>query len=893
MVDITNFFSTLDASDINLVGGKGANLGELTKAGFNVPSGFCVTTAAYREFIKPKQKKLLGLLDNLDAHNLTELRGVGEKVRQLLGTLPLPETFEKPIIEAWKKIGENKTYAVRSSATAEDLPEASFAGQQDTFLNILGAQDLLEAIRNCFISLFTDRAILYRAQNGFDHKDVHLAVVVQEMVLPEASGIMFTADPVSGKRTLISIDASFGIGEALVSGLVSADLYQVQKPDFNISGKKIGDKKLVILPVEGGGTETFNLSPGESKKCTLADADIIALAKIGFAIETHFGQPQDIEWVFANGEFFITQSRPVTALYPLPRQEIASHELYISLNHLQVMTDAMTPLSISLFISLLPIGRDKNTLQNNFVMPTGGRMYGEISNILSHSVAGRIFPKLVGRADHLVGKMVTRWQQDNAGSLPKSKISLLKLLPVIVPFMRQVQACLWWRKYDQFPQKMADYMDAHLDKVRASVNARDNPGQQLQIACDAIANTIHTIEPWRAQMIASLLAMKLLSIVIKDRVAPEKLDALMRGLEGNVTTDMDLAVGDLADHGRASEGLFKCLLNPQTSFETKIRQAAQRSGGKQFIQQWNRFIAQYGSRGPSEIDLHRTRWREDGSSLMAMVVGMLKSEENGAHRDHYRQLIKQNAAACEQIIQSAGGGMFGFLRRPIVRRLLYVIRELFPLREHHKFLIVRLLDIAKPVILRAGEELLSENKIDDADDVWFFTSYELRQLLNNDSAIAKALIEQRKRDFAFHRKLTPPRVMVGDGEVLRAIFDNAAAPPGALLGSPVSAGIVEGVAKVVLDPANEILHPGEILVAPFTDPGWTPLFVNASALVAEVGGLMTHGSVIAREYGIPAVVSVVDATTKIRTGQRIRVHGEAGYVEFLDDEESEQKVAVK
>ena len=520
-------------------------------------------------------------------------------------------------------------------------------------------------------------------------------------------------------------------------------------------------------------------------------------------------------------------------------------------------------------------------------------MFGEISNILSHPIAGRIFPKLLDRADHLVGKMVAQWQNDNARSLRKSKISLLKLIPVIAPFMRQVQVCLWWRKYDKFPRKMSNYMDAHLDEVRTRVDAVDDPGGQLNICCRAIANTIHAIEPWRAHLIASMLAMKLLSILMKDRVASTELDALMRGLEGNVTTEMDLAVGDLADYGRVSEGLIKCLVNPDTDIHTKLKLADEQMGGSEFVEQWNSFIVKYGARGPSEIDLYRPRWREDGNSLMTMVAGILKSGENGAHREHYRQLIDQNAAACEQIIRSAGGGIFGFLRAPIVRRLLYVIRELFPLREHHKFLIIRLLDIAKPIILNAGANLQSENKIDDAGDVWFMTGYELRELLNNDITVSTKSIQQRKQDFEFCQKLTPPRVMTGDGEVLSASFDSANTPEGSLVGSPVSVGIVEGIAKVVLDPATEILHPGEILVAPFTDPGWTPLFVNAAGLVAEVGGLMTHGSVIAREYGIPAVVSVIDATTKIKTGQRIRVHGEAGYVEFLDEDESSRKVIAK
>ena len=889
MHDPIRYFTSIDGSDIDEVGGKGANLGEMSKAGFNIPPGFCITTTAYSEFIKPKQKQLFELLKNLDAENLDELREVGKKVRRLLGKLPLPESLQQSILSAWNKSGETNTYAVRSSATAEDLPQASFAGQQDTYLNILGDVALLESVKNCFISLFTDRAILYRVQNNFAHKEVLLCVVVQKMILPEASGIMFTADPISGKRSIVSIDASFGIGEALVSGLVSADLYQVDKSSFNISQKQIGDKKIAILPVESGGTKTVNLSAQEREKCTLEDVEIINLARLGTQIEAHFGKPQDIEWAFAQGEFFITQSRPITSLYPLPKLHNGSRKLYISLNHLQVMTDAMPPLSISLFISLLPIGRDHKTLENSYVKPAGGRMFGEISNILSHPITGRIFPKLVHKADHLVGKMVSQWQKENRGSLQKSKISLVKVFPVIASFMRQVQACLWWRKYENYPLDMSTFMDKHVNAITAQVESEDDLAQQLAICCDAIKNTIHTIEPWRAHLIASMLSMKLLSIIMKDRVASSELDALMRGLEGNVTTEMDLAVGDLADYGRASKDLATCLLNPNFDAHDKLELARKCEGGEEFVEHWNEFIAIYGSRGPSEIDLYRPRWREDGNSLMTMVAGILKSGKAGTHRTHFGHLIEQNAAACEQIIKSAGDGIFGSIRQRVVRRLLYVIRELFPLREHHKFLIIRLLDIAKPVILNAGNKLQAEGLIGEPKDVWFLTSYELRELLKNDKANPVSVIRQRKQEFEHYPKLVPPRVMVGDGEVLSAKFDSAHAPAGSLVGSPVSAGVVEGVAKVVLDPATQALHPGEILVAPFTDPGWTPLFVNAAGLVAEVGGLMTHGSVIAREYGIPAVVSVIDATTKIKTGQRIRVHGEAGYIEFLDEEEITHK----
>ncbi len=885
MDDPIRFFASIDASDINEVGGKGANLGELARAGFNVPEGFCVTTQSYSAFILPEQKRIFRWLENLDTENLDALRKTGNKVRQLLATLPLPKGLQKPLVEAWQKLGETNAYAVRSSATAEDLPQASFAGQQDTYLNIVGRQDLLNSVRDCFISLFTDRAILYRIQNNFDHQDVLLSVVVQKMIMPQASGIMFTADPVSGKRRLTSIDASFGIGEALVSGLVSPDLYQVDKSTDQICKKQIGDKKIAIRPIEGGGTETVNLSAEESARSTLDDARIISLTRLGTAIENHYGKPQDIEWALLNGEFFITQSRPITSLYPLPVEQNTPEKLYISLNHFQVMTDAMPPLSLTLFMSLLPIGRDERTMQTRYVKTAGGRMFAEISNILSHPLTGRVFPALVYRADHLVGKMVTQWQSENADPEEKTKIRLLKVIPVVAPFMRRVMACLFFRKYQRFPRQMSGYMDDYVEQVNAKLKTADSVAGQLEICAQSIRAMIHTVEPWRAHLIASMLALKLLNVVMKHRVASSALDALMRGLEGNVTTEMDLAVGDLADAARSSESLMQCLLGPRRDVETMLKQAKEHPGGENFGKQWDVFIKRYGARGPSEIDLYRPRWREDSSSLMTMIAGILKSGEAGAHRIHYQELIAENEKAAEEIIKAAGSGILGLVRKPLVRRLVYVIRQLFPLREHHKFLIIQLLDITKPVLERAGTKLQQKGIISDNDDVWFMQLHELQDLLDKDNFIGAQKIEQRKRDFEIYKKLTPPRVMTGDGEILRAEFDNAHAPAGSLVGSPVSAGVVEGVAKVVLDPSSQTLHPGEILVAPFTDPGWTPLFVNASGLVTEVGGLMTHGSVIAREYGIPAVVSVIGATTKIRTGQKIRVHGEAGYVEILDNKE--------
>jgi len=312
------YFSETDKSSIGLVGGKGANLGELCHiTGINVPTGFCITTQAYTDFVNRSEEvsRLLDALQAIDAESLEAIKTVGQRIRAYLESMDIPSLIRQEISQAWQKTGSQHAYAVRSSATAEDLPGASFAGQQDTYLNIKGESELLFHVRKCWASLFTDRAIVYRARNGFDHGKVLLSVVVQQMVFPEVSGIMFTADPVTGNRKVISIDAAFGLGEALVSGLVNADLYKIRGE--RIVKKQVAVKKLAIYPLADGGTEEREISLQRQSEQVLADGAILELVRVGRRIEQHFGQPQDIEWGYAEGKIYILQSRPITTLYPL------------------------------------------------------------------------------------------------------------------------------------------------------------------------------------------------------------------------------------------------------------------------------------------------------------------------------------------------------------------------------------------------------------------------------------------------------------------------------------------------------------------------------------------------------------------------------------------------
>lgn len=341
----------IEKTQLSLVGGKGLHLGELSKIqGIQVPEGFCVTTVGYQKAIEQNEtlQVLLDQLTMLKVEDRDQIGNISRKIRQIIMEVDIPSDVVKAVAQYLSQFGEEHAYAVRSSATAEDLPHASFAGQQDTYLNITGVDAILQHISKCWASLFTDRAVIYRMQNGFDHSQVYLSVIVQRMVFPQASGILFTADPITSNRKVLSIDAGFGLGEALVSGLVSADCFKVQ--DGQIIDKRIATKKMAIYGRKEGGTETQQIDSDQQKAQTLTDEQILQLARIGRQIEAHFGQPQDIEWCLARDTFYIVQSRPITTLFPIPEASDQENHVYISVGHQQMMTDPIKPLGLSFFL---------------------------------------------------------------------------------------------------------------------------------------------------------------------------------------------------------------------------------------------------------------------------------------------------------------------------------------------------------------------------------------------------------------------------------------------------------------------------------------------------------------------------------------------------------------
>jgi len=871
-------FSDIRSSDLPLVGGKGANLGEMTNAGFPVPPGFCLTTVAFQQFItsSPESDTLYTRLDSLSTDDIESVREVGEQVRQALVGIHIPSEIADAVRRAWQETDARAAYAVRSSATAEDLPDASFAGQQDTYLNIIGEKALLDAVRRCWVSLFTDRAILYRVQNNFDHRDVQLSVVVQKMIMSEKSGTLFTVDPLTGHRHTLSMDASFGLGEALVSGLVTPDAYRVDKRTMTIIERQVSEKEVAIYPEKDGGTRQEMLDADKRKQSALTDDQILKLAKMGAQIESHYGSPQDIEWAIAEGRVYLLQARPITSLYPIDGliSPDDSLHIYFSMGHQQNMTDAMAPLSISTMQNIIPLGRNEKG-GSTVLIENAGRMFIDLTPILRHPILHKVALNGISMLDALAPRALQIAMQRPEFKRPHNLTFSFSTLKVVLGFIGQVMHALLKRDYTGFLPEINNRISAYVEETDSKLNQTSIGREQVQIMVDAFQKAYRLLLNWAAPLIAGIASTRILPRLGRKWLTPEELDALTLGLPGNAVTEMNLALGDLADIARRSPELVELFDHLENDSQLWLEKAAKLENSSAFMDALDIFLGHYGARGLSEIDIMVPKWYEEPISLLKVIASYLQKEE-GSHRTQEKKLIEAREKATEKLLSRSKG-----LRKRLAIRLIYVMANGSILREHHKFSVLQVFRIAKEMLKKMATQLVETQKLAHPDDIWFLNWYELIQIWDAEPEKYVKLAAERRTAFPRYQKMTPPLVITSEGETPIVKYEMADAPEGALLGNPVSMGVFEGTVRIIHDPQTESLNPGEILVATFTDPGWTPLFINAGALIMEIGGAMTHGSVVAREYGIPAIVGVSDAMTKLQTGQRVRVDGNRGIVEVI------------
>ncbi|TMR93187.1 PEP/pyruvate-binding domain-containing protein [Nonomuraea basaltis] len=801
--------SEIDSSVIDLVGGKAAGLGEMIKAGERVPDGFCLTIESYKSRDLP----------------------------------------QKELIDAYQRLGGGRV-AVRSSATAEDLPHASFAGQQDTYLNIEGADQLIDAIRRCWDSLHTERAVAYRATAGID--DSAMAVVIQRMIDPAVAGVLFTANPITGCRAEMVVDAAPGLGTAIVDGTVVPDHYVL-------------DQHAPAVPDHDDGV--------------LDEQQLDQLREAGRRLQRHFGSPQDIEWAIdPDGVLWLLQSRPITTLFPLP-PDTGETRLYLEIGHIQGMLRPCTPMGVSLLKTgsamwFKAVGAKidpRDPLPR--LVPIGGRLYFDLTDFVRNKAMRKRLPTSLEIYGPRVQSAVVRMMDDPRFAprrgLPFHLSTAFKMTSVLLP-----------RAIAGFVSSMArpDAARARAYRGVEEIKRRTAPPPEPATAAERLRWVIEDshkaimspdmmgiVWPLMTGIVAGVAPAGLLKGVASE----EELDIVLGGMPYNVTTEMDLALWGLAVNARKHRALF--LNTPPEVVAAKFRAGELPDIGMAG------FLEKYGMRAAAEIDVGVPHWEEDPAPLFATIANYLRVGDPEQAPD---RRFAQAAEKAEKMIETLSRR--ARRKRPVRGRLAAFFmrrsRRLTGLREIGKFAWLPAIQAARRQLLLVGGDLVSRGLLERADDIMFLSLDEARAAVH-DGAGHRDLVAARRAEYERElRRPIVPGALLSDGTDVEALAPAEPAQDGVLTGMSGAAGLATGRARVIRDPAGAHIEPGEILVAPTTDPGWTPLFMTIGGLVTETGSPVAHGPTVAREYGIPAVICVRNATHEIKTGQLITVDGTAGTV---------------
>jgi rifampicin phosphotransferase len=826
------------ARDPALAGGKAAALARLAGRQLPIPAGFVVTTAAYDRFVGGVLTTAIdGILSNADPRDPAAAEAASAAIRTLFRDRPIPDTIETEIAAARSRLA-CPLVAVRSSATAEDLPADSFAGQQDSFLNVAGDRDLMRAIVDCWSSLWTARAIAYRTRlsesdaRALDR--LSLAVLVQGMVPAEYAGVVFTANPVSGARDEIVVEAVPGLGDALVSGRVEPDRFAF---DHDLQGFQ-----------HHGVSVPEHVARGA--------------ARLGLQVAELAGEPQDVEWAWAGDAVSLLQARPITSLYPLPDHDGTGHRCYLSFGAIQGMLDPMTPLGRDtirgIFSGAANLFGAGVTWQTQRVLKTAGeRLWIDVTPLLHHRIGRHIVAGVLSVMEPRMGRIVEETMAWRAvGTRSSVRIRTAMRIPRVAgPMAMRALLALAAPEWSRRRAQRRLQMLAH----PANADPRETRGLEAALAMlaavwrDAFPTMIPHLVP---RVVVSVACQRAVGRLARDLPAGDSAALLIsRGVPHNTTADMNRALWEIAQQVRRDPAALDRLMGP--------------------------FIDEYGARGEAEIDLGRPRWREDPAPLFQAVQVYLRAEGPPPP--------EAIAATAGREAEERVGGWVRTLRgrrgaRPKAKAWLLAFcfrryRALAGLREGPKFAVMRRLGAVRWALVRAGEALAGAGRLDRPDDIFFLHVGELDAgEVRGWRELARARRQRYNRE---RERRQVPLVLLSDG---RALYGAAPGDSGNRLhGTPVSPGIAEGLVRVLDHPTSGVLAPGEILVCRGTDPAWTPLFLAAGGLVTEVGGVMSHGAVVAREYGIPAVVGVAGATVHLRTGQRIRIDGASGGIAAIGE----------
>jgi pyruvate,water dikinase len=744
----------------------------------------------------------------------------------------------------------------------------------------------LEAVLDCWSSLWTARAIGYRARNDIPQADAAVAVIIQKMVESVVSGVLFTANPVNGLRSQSVIDATFGLGEALVSGQVEPDHFVVDHQMGKIISRSIGSKMISTRSLPDGGVE--NIADSGVQRASLDDSQVMKLIQIGREIHTLYESPQDIEWACTNDSLYILQSRPITSLFPIPELSYDPLVAWMSFGSVQGLLGPITPLgqegiktvltgAASLFGSHIAPG------EQSIFVSAGERIWIRISDFVRNPIGNRLFDRLMQFVEPSVLAIFSSLKEEPALGAGKGRLTFKTLRraigffgPVLIQAIRNARD----------PEAARECFDREVEEFFASIEvptARDR-FELLSRSLKLLRSQIQSVFQFVLPRFVPLFAPGMASLVLLDKLSGGRDDLTLeitRSLPGNVTIEMDLALWEVAGEIKEDKEMLDYFETLDAASLAERYLTGDFTGKAEHA--IDSFLEQYGMRGVGEIDIGQPRWMENPASVFQTLQSYLLLPPERAPDVLFARGKRSAEDTVDQLLRSVRDESFGWIKAKIVHTAARRVRALLGARETPKFLAIRTMGLIRAALLKSGALFVQKGTIAAPDDLFYLYLHELDELSQGAQRDWASLIEKRRQTYAREkRRKLVPRVLLSDG---RTFYEGVGAGTDtgqSIGGSPVSPGVVEGIVHIVFDPHDAQLEPGDILVCPGTDPAWTPLFLAAGGLITEVGGMMTHGSVVAREYGIPAVVGVHEATTQLKNGQKILLDGSEGTITVLD-----------
>ncbi|HHG89146.1 MAG TPA: hypothetical protein ENJ90_01525 [Devosia sp.] len=845
--DYVRHLSELDSCDLPLAGGKAAALGEMMQAGFPVPPGFCLTTYAYRSFVGET-----GLAEDI-------IKGLGGvELHERFLAEPLPEGILAQLESAYRAL-EAEAVSVRSSSTAEDLPQASFAGQQDTFLNVQGLDDIVVSVRKCWASLWTSRVMEYRQRAGFSPEAVQMGVVIQSMVQADSAGVLFSANPVTGNRDQVVINASWGLGEAVVSGLVTPDTLTVDKAGGKILNASIAKKTIMTVRTKAG-TDERPVPEAKQTAPVLSDAAIARLVELSKGVEAHENRPMDLEWAFAKDRLHLLQARPITAL-PEPLDEVETGGAHWSrLMLIERYPDPLTPYTASVMQRAFFQSFDRVfKLMGGRLLP-GDRMIGIFFGLPYINVS------LMGKSGVQTGNPLGQ-KENTAGKRRPGLWTLARVGGVLLRTHRE-----WERLQTPF------------ESFARQQNARTWEGASLKQLLKETRDQEPRIKPLldnhANSIIAAELSLQMLNTLTRNWLGDEKgqlSTTLLSGLQGNMTVRTNHQLWKLARSVRDHAGLRAYLGNPpRKNWRSEILEL---EGGADFLGGLDRFLNTFGHRSPKYEFRHPSWARKPEQVLEMLHMYMDETIQDPAAGEQ-----RQTAARKEAELRARAA--LPFWKRMVFNRVLSMAQTYFRLRENQQFYLMMMLPTQQRILEALGQYLVKAGCFDTPDDIYFLPQEKgvalARQILKPEPDSpgtildARELVQKNRADMERYKRMNAP-LHLGGEPVETGTSAN-------ITGIAASKGIARGPVRIILDPSGfRDLQPGEILVTPATTPAWTPLFGVAGGLITDFGGMLSHSGVVAREYGLPAVLGVGNATNTLKNGELVEIDGTTGSVRRLGE----------